>query len=90
MPHAEPSGYAEPEPTRFRRGAGVSVYTNPLKNVMKAREVRVVKNMDDEMVQRFEATPMRDLLELADDMTEDDFKDDSLSYQYETQVRFDS
>jgi len=86
VPHAEPSGYAEPEPTRFRRGAGVSVYTNPLKNVMKAREVRVVKNMDDEMVQRFEATPMRDLLELADDMTEDDFKDDSLSYQYETQA----
>ena len=65
----------------------MSVYTNPLKNVMKAREVRVVKNMDDEMVQRFEATPMRDLLELADDMTEDDFKDDSLRYQYETQVR---
>merc|ERR1712029_1335722 len=38
------------------------------------------------MVQRFEATPMRDPLELADDMTEDDFKDDSLTYQYETQA----
>ena len=56
---------------------GSTAVTNSLKKFVKrSADALVVRNVEEEMMDRFEKLPMRDLLEMADKMSEDDFVHD--------------
>ena len=75
----KPKPEPEPEPesrhsSRSSDFKGTSLFTNPLKKIMKrSAEKKLVKNVEDEMMTRFENLSMRDLLDLSDKMNEEDF-----------------
>ena len=57
---------------------GTSVFTNPIKKIIKRSvDTKVVKDVEEEMMNRFEKISMRSLLELTDKMTEKDFEQDN-------------
>lgn len=57
---------------------GTSVFTNPIKKIIKRSvDTKVVKDVEEEMMNRFEKISMRSLLELTDTMTEKDFEQDN-------------
>ena len=56
---------------------GTSVFTNPIKKIIKRSVDAKVKNVEKEMMNRFEKISMRSLLELTDTMTEKDFEQDN-------------
>ena len=57
---------------------GTSVFTNPIKKIIKRSvDAKVVKDVEEEMMNRFEKMSMRSLLKLTDTMTEKDFEEDN-------------
>ena len=56
---------------------GKTLRTDSLKKVVKrAIEAKeTVKNVEEEMMQRFESLSLREMMELTDSMTEEDFED---------------
>jgi len=78
-PEPEPEPESEPEhsstPSKFSRGT--SAFTNPIKKIMKrSADAKIVKDVEEEMMDRFEKMSMRSLLDLTDTMTEEDFEED--------------
>ena len=86
-PKPEPEPEPESEPSsKYNRGT--SAFTNPIKKIIKRSvDAKVVKDVEEEMMDRFQKMPMRDLLKLTDTMTEDDFEKDDYDEELEQKLQ---
>ena len=67
---------------------GTSVFTNPIKKVIKRSvDARIVRNVEEEMMDRFEKMSMRSLLGLTDQMTEQDFLEEAEDEELERKLK---
>jgi len=87
-PESEPHHSFEPEPEPNMHRRGTSVFTNPIKKVIKRSvDARIVRNVEEEMMDRFEKMSMRSLLELTDQMTEQDFVEEAEDEELERKLK---